>query len=139
MRRALVSFLLAPMVGLVACPGNDEEPLVCLEAGSLPACTPTYEPTYDNVYENTFQPSCAKSGFSCHSPEGKQGDLDFFDKEGVFAQLVKSDLRAGNPECSLLVQRVIATDGFVRMPPGASLPIGEQCAIIEWVRAGARR
>lgn len=140
MRRALVFLLLLPMPSLVACPGDDAaDPIVCLEAGSLPSCTPAYEPTYDNLYAATFQPSCAKSGFSCHSPEGHQGDLNFFDKEAVFAELVKHDIKAGNPECSPLAQRVVSTDGFQRMPPGKSLPAGEQCAVIEWIRAGAKR
>jgi hypothetical protein len=140
MRRALVSLALLPMLALAACPSTDEEdPPVCLEAGSLAPCTPAYEPTYDNLYANTFQPSCAKSGVSCHSPEGHQGGLNFFDKGAVYGELTKHSAVAGNPECSELVQRVIALDGFVRMPPGKSLPAGEQCAIIEWIRAGAKR
>ena len=140
MRRALVFLALVPMLALAACPSDEEkEPLVCLEAGSLPPCTPAYEPTYDNLYANTFQPSCAKSGFSCHSPDGHQGDLNFFDKEAVFAELLKRPVQPGNPECSSLAQRVVSLDGFQRMPPGKSLPEGEQCAIIEWIRAGAKR
>lgn len=140
MRRALVfSLLLLATVALVACPKNEEDPVVCLEAGSLPACTPAYEPTYDNLYANTFQPSCAKSGFSCHSPDGHQGGLDFFDKEAVFGQLLDRAVKPGNPECSVLVQNVVSVDPFVRMPPGKSIPEGEQCAIIEWVRNGAKR
>jgi hypothetical protein len=140
MRRALVFFFLLPMLALAACPSdNGEEPVVCLEAGSLGSCTPAYEPTYDNLYANTFQPTCAKSGFSCHSPEGHQGGLNFFDKEAVYTQLLNRPVKPGNPECSNLVQRVISTDGFQRMPPGKSIAEGEQCAIIEWVRAGAKR
>lgn len=140
MRRALVLFLI-PMLALAACPKDTaEDPVVCVEAGSLSgACTPAYEPTYDNLYANTFQPTCAKSGFSCHSPEGHQGDLNFFDKEAVYGQLMKRAVQPGNPECSSLAQRVVSTDGFQRMPPGKSIPEGEQCAILSWIQAGAKR
>lgn len=138
-RRVVVAFVACAMGGLFACSKSDDDAVVCLEAGSLGSCTPAYEPTYDNLYANTFQPTCAKSGFSCHSPDGHQGGLNFFDKEAVYGQLLSRSTRAGSPECSTLVQRVISTDGFERMPPGKSLPAGEHCAIIAWVRAGAKR
>ena len=141
MRRALVFLFLLPMLALAACPGDDTsaDPVVCLEAGSLASCTPAYEPTYDNLYANTFQPTCAKSGFSCHSPEGHQGGLNFFDKDAVYTQLLNRPVKPGNPECSNLVQRVTTKDAYQRMPPGKSIPDGEQCAVIQWVRAGAKR
>jgi len=140
MRSALVLLFLVLMLALAGCPSNPaEEPIVCLEAGALPSCTPAYEPTYENVYARTFQPTCAKSGFSCHSPEGKQGGLDFFDKEAVFADMRKSSVRAGSPECSSLVQRLVSLDPFVRMPPGKSLEADQQCAVIQWIANGAPR
>ncbi len=111
---------------------------VCLDAGVDTSCTPAYEPTYDALYANTFQRSCAASGVSCHASTGKQGGVDFGDPEAGYAGLTKK-VRAGRPECSVLVHRVIATDGKVRMPPGRSLTAGEQCAIIQWVAQGARR
>src|SRR4051812_46076337 len=105
MRRALLFLISLPMLALAACPNDDEAPpVVCLEAGSLGTCTPAYDPTYDNVYASTFQPTCAKSGFSCHSPEGHQGGLNFFDKEAVYGQLLDHAVKAGSPECSNLVQ-----------------------------------
>ncbi|MBX3232405.1 MAG: hypothetical protein KIT84_22535 [Labilithrix sp.] len=141
MRLALVLFLLAIMLAATGCPNTPaERPVVCLEAGSLAPCTPAYDPTYDNVYANAFQPSCAKTGFSCHSPEGRQGGLDFFDKEGVFAAMHEQRVvRAGSPECSDVVQRIISTDGFFRMPPGANISAEQQCAIITWIANGANR
>lgn len=139
MRRALVFLSVLPMLLLAACPADEEDTVVCLEAGALPSCTPAYEPTYDNVYANTFQPTCAKNGFSCHSPNGHQGGLNYFAKETVYTEMLDHSVRAGSPECSILVQRVIATDGLRRMPPGASIPAGQQCAIIQWIAAGAKR
>ena len=141
MRRALV-FYFSPAVRsrLRRVRAAIPDPVVCLEAGSLVACTPAYEPTYDNLYANTFQPTCAKSGFSCHSPDGHQGGLNFFDKEAVYSQLHDTHaVRPGNPECSTIVANVKSLDPLVRMPPGKSIPEGEQCAIIEWVRNGAKR
>ena len=111
---------------------------ICLDAGVDTTCTPPFEPTYDALYDNTFQRSCAASGVSCHASTGKQGGVDFGDREAGYTTLTKK-LQAGQPECSDLVHRVIATDGKVRMPPGRSLPAGEQCAIIQWVAQGARR
>ncbi len=117
---------------------SDPEP-VCVDAGVDTSCTPPYEPTFDALYTNTFQRSCAASGVSCHASTGKQGGVDFGDPDAAYAALTKTKVRAGQPECSVLVQRVIATDGKVRMPPGRALTSGEQCAIIQWVAQGAHR
>ena len=118
--------------------GPTESAPVCLEAGVDESCTPAYEPTYDALYANTFQRSCAASGVSCHASTGKQGGVDFGDPESGYESL-RTKLRAGEPECSILVHRIVATDGKVRMPPGRSLTAGEQCAIIKWIADGARR
>ena len=120
-------------------PAAPEPEPVCLDGGVDTSCTPAYEPTYDALYANTFQRSCASPGVSCHASTGKQGGVDFGDPDAAYAALTKNKVRAGQPECSILVQRVIATDGKVRMPPGRSLTAGEQCAIIQWVAQGARR
>lgn len=138
MRSALVLSL--PMLALAGCPADPApEPVICLEAGAFAPCTPAYEPTYDNVYANTFQPTCAKSGFSCHSPEGKQGGLDFFDKEKVFTELQARAVKPGSPECSILAQRLISLDPLIRMPPGKSVEESQQCAVIQWIANGAKR
>lgn len=111
---------------------------VCLDAGIDASCTPAYEPTYDALYTNTFQRSCAAPGVSCHASTGKQGGIDFGNPESGYEGL-KSKVRAGEPECSVLVHRIVATDGNVRMPPGRALSAGEQCAIVQWIAGGARR
>lgn len=136
---ALSSFVLASASGCSdPAPASPEPEPVCLDAGVDTTCTPGFEPTYDALYTNTFQRSCAASGVSCHASTGKQGGIDFGDPDAAYAALTKK-VRPGQPECSVLVHRVIATDGKVRMPPGRSLPAGEQCAIIQWVAQGARR
>ncbi|HVH41134.1 MAG TPA: c-type cytochrome domain-containing protein [Labilithrix sp.] len=118
--------------------GSNGAAPVCLDAGVDRECTPSYEPTWDALYANTFQRSCAASGISCHAATGRQGGVDFSNSDTAYAN-VQSKVRPGQPECSILVHRVLATDGKVRMPPGRSLPAGEQCAIVQWVANGARR
>jgi hypothetical protein len=132
---------------LLACPNGSDPPIedapFCVDASAVPeagACEASVEPTYEALYANTFQPTCAKSGSSCHSSVGKQGGIDFSDKEKAFAALSQNNVaRPREPECSKIVQRVIATDGRIRMPPGANIPAGEQCAITQWVQNGAQR
>lgn len=111
----------------------------CIDGGVDTSCTPSYEPTYDALYTKTFKPSCAASGVSCHAATGQQGGVDFDDPEAAYAALTQSKLLKGKPECSILVSRVVATDGKIRMPPGRSLSVGEQCAIIKWIAEGAKR
>jgi len=105
------------------------------------ACTPLYEPSYANVFSKTLQPTCAKSGVSCHASTGKQGGVAFDDADVAYTQLLDTTqaVRAGDPACSAIVARVVATDGNVRMPPGRSIDPGEQCAIIQWIANGAKR
>ncbi|MBN9167305.1 MAG: hypothetical protein J0I07_40630 [Myxococcales bacterium] len=135
----LSSLLVSTAIGCSDPKGTPTESApVCLETGIDESCTPAYEPTYDALYANTFQRSCAASGVSCHASTGKQGGVDFGDPESGYEGL-RTKLRAGEPECSILVHRIVATDGKVRMPPGRSLTAGEQCAIIKWVADGARR
>lgn len=117
--------------------GNAPPP--CLDGGIDLACTPAYPATYDALYTNTFQKSCAASGVSCHAATGRQGGIDFSNPDVAYTALTERVVKPGAPECSILVHRVISTNGKVRMPPGRSLPPGEQCAIIKWIAEGAHR
>jgi hypothetical protein len=127
------------LLGGTGCSNSSPPEPICLDAGVDTTCTPAYEPSYDTLYDKTFKPSCAASGVSCHASTGRQGGIDFDDREAAYKALSQNMIRAGQPECSVLVHRVIATDGKVRMPPGRSLPAGEQCAIIKWIAEGAKR
>jgi hypothetical protein len=106
-----------------------------------PSCTPLYEPSYASVFANTLRPTCAKSGVSCHASTGRQGGLSFEDESESYTQLLETTkvVRAGDPICSPLVARLVATDGKVRMPPGRSIDLAEQCSIIQWIANGAKR
>lgn len=140
-RRASLLFSMSLILsGLTACrASSNEKAPICLDAGIDLDCTPAYEPTYDALYAHTFQPSCAKSGVSCHASTGRQGNINFDDPEEAYAALLHDKVRPDDPACSVLVHRVLATDGTTRMPPGRSLSEGEQCAIVRWVANGAKR
>lgn len=128
--------MVVPFASLLLACGDDPAPAgACVVA----SCDAGGTPTYDAIYASTFQPSCAKSGVSCHGESGKQGGSDFDGKEQAFAALRGRSVVAAQPQCSDLVAKLVATDGNVQMPPGRSLTAGEQCAVIRWIEAGAPR
>lgn len=136
---AVATFLLSIAPACSSSPAVEEPAPICLDAGVDESCTPAFAPTWPELYASTFSRSCAAPGVSCHASTGRQGGIDFGSEEAAYASLTNGKVRPGEPACSSLVQRVVATDGKVRMPPGRSLPAGEQCAIIQWVAAGAKR
>jgi hypothetical protein len=105
-----------------------------------PACAPLYEATYAQVFARTLQPTCAKSGVSCHAAGGGQGGLVFDDADRAHALLLdKGVVKPGDARCSELAVRLTASDPSVRMPPGRALDPAEICAIQRWIADGARR
>ena len=137
---AVLAPLVLTTVVLGGCGSDESTPKRCVPSTPDRACTPAYEPTFEQVFAKTLQPTCAKSGVSCHASTGKQGGLDFEQIEGAYENLVaRQSVVANDPACSALVYRVTATDGKVRMPPGRSIDPGEQCAIITWIANGAKR
>jgi hypothetical protein len=135
------------MLGLSACSEDapaQTPPPACADVAPEKAsasCTPLYEPSYENVFAKTLMPTCAKSGVSCHASTGRQGGLAFEDADESYRLLLESTqaVRAGDPACSPIVARLVATDGNVRMPPGRSLDAKEQCSVIQWIAKGAKR
>ena len=121
------------------CSSADGDAVVCLDP--LPTdCAPLYEPTFDNMFEQTFK-GCSVGSVS-HSEQGAKGGLILSDKAAAYALLVDPSDAAprvipGDPECSLLIQKLEATCPTVVMPPGNPPPASERCAIIQWVRQGA--
>jgi len=100
-------------------------------------CAPLYDPTFEQVFTRTLRPTCAASGFACHAAKGAQGGLVFEEQRDAYARVSRTVV-AGDPRCSELVRRVTSTDPDVAMPPGKQLVAAEQCAIIQWVAAGAK-
>jgi hypothetical protein len=131
---------LATATLLFACSSEDPPADTCVPVAIDAACTPAYEPSFDQVFARTFKPTCAKSGGICHASTGRQGGISFDDADEAFRNLHATGVvRDGDPACSKLVGRITSTDGKRRMPPGASLPAGEQCAIERWIANGGKR
>jgi hypothetical protein len=115
----------------------------CVQGLDL-TCSPLYSPTFDQVYARTLHPTCAQSGASCHSAEGKQGGLDFDDPDRAYSLLLgegggKARVVAGDAACSLLVERIESADKKSQMPPGSPLSAAERCALEQWIENGAKR
>jgi hypothetical protein len=130
--------LVLACVALLSC-GDSEKPAPACTTVDL-NCTPAYEPTFDQVFAKTLKPSCAKTGPSCHNNVGKRRGLIFEDPDTAYQLLQQQGVvHGGDAACSEVVVKVTSTDPLVRMPPAASIPLGEQCAIVHWVQDGAKR
>lgn len=120
-------------------PSPDPEPQPTRCTSVDVACEPTYEPTYDAIFTRVLQPTCGKSGSTCHSSQGHQGGLSFEDADVAYDELLESSVRAGDAACSELMVRLQSDDPYQRMPPPAAIPEADRCAIVRWIQAGARR
>ena len=121
------------VVGLAGCPA--EEPPACTTVEL--DCNPQYVPTFDNVYANTLKMDCGSERGACHARGGK-GGLSLADPETAHAQLlVAGRVKPGDPACSEIVVRTHETGTDYEMPPGAPLAPAEQCALVQWIAAGA--
>ncbi len=139
------------MVGLLAllataC-GSPEKPAAttCVE-GLRTDCSPLYAPaTYSTIFEKILHPTCAQGMGTCHTTDAGMGGLVFEDADDAYARLLgdadgRARVAAGDPACSLLVERLEAKDQQVRMPPGPT-PLSEaaRCDIVQWISEGAAR
>jgi len=155
--RWLLCASVAVLAGLAACNGDDDDgaPRPGDDGGNadcidpLPLdCRPSFEPaTYDAIFSKVLRPSCGSSasGTQCHGAAGMQAGLVLADlDEGYDSLLGTADGRPrvvpGKPECSILIQRLEASDREVRMPLNAD-PLDEsvRCAIRLWIADGAER
>ena len=125
MRRLLL------VVCLAGCPAD--EPPECKTVDVT--CSPLYEPTFENVHSMTLV-GCATS--SCHSAARRAGDLSLADRQTAYDSLIqKGYVVPGNPGCSEFIVRTNSPGEDYQMPPGSPLDDPEQCALIQWVQAGA--
>ena len=129
-------------------PQDPPEP-ACIEGLALD-CTPAYVPTYDAIFADVFARSCgaASTGGSCHygpDPAQAKGGLPLSDPDMAYMALTgtldgRARVIAGQPECSILVQRLESNDPAFRMPVGNNpLPESTRCAIRQWIAMGALR
>lgn len=109
-------------------------------------CDLTYAATFDAFYDNRIARTCgaAGTGTSCHGPEGEQGGLVLFGADHAYDHLLgyiddRPRVVPGDPECSLLVQRLESENPDFVMPVGGRLEEGERCAVRRWIASGAER
>jgi hypothetical protein len=129
------SWALALLVAgaLAAC--SDAAPPSCVMVDTT--CAPLYAPTFDNVYSMTLKNTCGSSDVSCHSAQGRKGNLSFQDEPTAYAELMAGRVKAGDPGCSLMIVRTDSVGASYQMPPGDPMSEPERCALIQWVQAGA--
>jgi hypothetical protein len=130
--------------------GDDDDQETCLT--SLPSCNSLPFPaTFDNIYDQVLIKSCGSSstGTSCHygpTDDKAQHGLVLSDPDVAYDHLLgmTKDGRARvmpmDAKCSILMERLQSMDPSFRMPVGSQpLPVGERCAISEWIEQGAKR
>jgi len=104
------------------------------------ACQPLYAPTWDNAFNTTFAPKCGTGGSSCHGGANPHGGLDLEDPGVAYQSLTaptKSYVIPGEPSCSELIERIMASSSRLVMPRGSRLSAAEQCSLVLWVAGGA--
>ena len=118
----------------------------CLEPLPLgpDECDLVFMPSFDAFYDDVIAPTCAVAGTSCHGSAGMQGGMDLSEREMAYDTLLgnvdgRARVMPGDPECSLMVQRLQSDDPGFQMPPLAKLSPEQRCSIISWVAAGAVR
>lgn len=113
----------------------------CLPALDL-ECLPSYPPTFDQIYERRIEPTCSVA--PCHASGSNAGNLTLGDADASYQTLLEQRSGAalvipGDPECSVLIQRLESDDLDFVMPSRSPLSEGERCAIRQWVANGAER
>jgi hypothetical protein len=132
-----VRFALCCLLAACSQPG----PATCVDPPPA-GCAPLYSPTYDEIFTRTLQPTCGKSGSSCHSAQGAQGGLVFENADDAYRRLTDPNrprVVPGDPACSMMIERLSSDDPMRRMPPGRALSEPERCSISKWIEAGAKR
>lgn len=116
--------------------------LVFLLFGSV-ALAGAAEPIH---YNRDIQPILSDACFNCHGPDAntRKADLRLDTRDGLFADVPDEDglaiVTPGNPEASLLYQRITDSDPDEQMPPPDShrqLKAEEVAALKAWIEAGA--
>ena len=114
--------------------------LLLIVAASLPR-TSTAADGPDFYRE--VRPILAKACFHCHGPdeETREADLRLDQQSGLFQ--AKDDhaiVKAGDPDHSELMKRVLSSDPEEQMPPadsGRSLTVAQKETLRQWIQSGA--
>ena len=96
-------------------------------------------------FNRDIQPILARNCFACHGPDEQErkAKLRLDTADGLLTGGTSKEpvIQAGNPEESLLWERLVSDDPDEIMPPPDShkeLSTGEKTLIEEWIRQGAR-
>ncbi len=123
-------------------PPDERSECVTLDA----ECRPLYDPpAFPVIFERIVHPTCAQGMGTCHTADARMAGLSFEDADEAYALLLgeaggRARVVPGDPECSLLMQRLASPDPGFRMPPGPTpLLDSELCAVSLWIREGATR
>ena len=126
---------------LAAC--GPADPQECLLAVNT-ECSVAYAPTYSNIFQNTLRGTCGGPGTSCHGSSGRMAGLVFSSQQESYDLLLgNTDGRvrvvAGDPDASLLMQRLECSSPSPRMPLNSDpLAANVRCAIAQWIKNGAQ-
>jgi hypothetical protein len=93
-------------------------------------------------FDRDIRPILSDACFTCHGPDSKQRatDLRFDVEASVFAERDEPIIVRGNPDASVLMQRILSDDVDVRMPPpdaARQLSPGETDLLKKWISQGA--
>jgi len=122
-------------LALAGCPSDPPPECITVDV----QCQPLYQPTFANVYDQTLKDGCGSERSACHSRTGQKGGMSFEDADTAYAALLDGRVIPGDPACSEMVVRSSSPGTDYQMPPGSALMAAEQCALIQWVQAGAPR
>lgn len=127
-----------------ACNGSPDAASACVTLDA--ECRPLYDPpTFPVIFERILNPTCAQGMGTCHTADARMAGLAFEDADEAYALLLgegggRARVVPGEPECSLIMQRLASSDPGFRMPPGPTpLLDSELCALSLWIREGAER
>jgi len=108
------------------------------------SCQPLYDPpSFGALYQNILHPTCASGHGTCHTSDVKMGGLFFEDQTTSYQLLLgmidgRARVVPGDSRCSLLLEKLQATDSSLRMPPGPEpLSTPALCTFSKWIAGGA--
>ncbi|QGJ69853.1 Planctomycete cytochrome C [Planctomycetales bacterium 10988] len=91
-------------------------------------------------FAKQIQPILAKRCYSCHGPDEQEGGFRLDTEEGAFVETHSGGFAivAGEPEESLIIERILTDDEYMRMPPeGEPLKPREVKLLTRWIEEGA--
>jgi hypothetical protein len=92
-------------------------------------------------FRTDIQPILAQRCYRCHGPDQAKGGLRLSSRDGTFAELESGERAVvpGQPDESIILERVTSTDEGSRMPPeGKPLSDEQVAALRAWIESGAK-